>query len=151
METGLSGKLNFQYKISVRRREIKHGGKNVNFDLICRENPPWLTFHITPTLISLIQQISFTPIKIYIACFVTCKIRANMRSSPSFFKIGVLKNSVILTGKHLCWWFVLIKVHVFRQVALLKTDSITGFFQWILQNFCKQLFYRIFPVAAFVI
>ena len=103
------------------------------------------------TLISLIQQISFTPKKVYIACFVTCKLRANMRSSPSFFKIGVLKNSVILTGKHLCWWFVLIKVQVFRPVALLKQTPWQVFPSEYSKSFVNSFFYRIFPVAAFVI
>ena len=39
-----------------------------------------------------------------------------MRSSRSqmFFKIGVLKNFAILTGKHLCWSLLYIKLHAWR-------------------------------------
>ena len=47
-----------------------------------------------------------------------------IRSSRSqmFLKIGVLKNFVIFTGKHLCWILFLIKLQAFRLVTLLKRD-----------------------------
>ena len=57
-------------------------------------------------------------------------------------KKGVLKNFSIFTEKHLCWSLFLIKLQVFRAAALLKRDSNTGFFLWILPNFQKHLFWR---------
>ena len=60
-----------------------------------------------------------------------------LRSSRSqrFFKIGVLKNLTILTGKHLCWCLVLIKLHGLRPATLLKRDSNIDVFLWVLRNF----------------
>ena len=43
-----------------------------------------------------------------------------------FFKIGILKNFAIITGKHLCWSFFLIKLQTWRS-----EDSNTGVFMWI--------------------
>ena len=43
-----------------------------------------------------------------------------------FFKIGVLKNFAIFTGKHLCWSLFLIKPHDSSPATLLKRDSYTG-------------------------
>ena len=40
-----------------------------------------------------------------------------------FFKIGVLKNFAISTGKHLCWGLFLTKLH-----PLSKRDPNTGVF-----------------------
>ena len=54
-----------------------------------------------------------------------------------FFKIGVLKIFAIFTGKHLCW-----------SLFLIKRDSNTGVFPWILQIFKNSFFYRTPPVAA---
>ena len=47
------------------------------------------------------------------------------RSSRSemFFKIDILKNFAIITGKHLCWSPFLIKLHTWRSAALLNRDS----------------------------
>ena len=47
------------------------------------------------------------------------------RSSRSemFFKIGILKNFAIITGKHLCWSPFLIKLRTWRSAALLNRDS----------------------------
>ena len=52
----------------------------------------------------------------------------NLKSSRSkkFFKIGVLKNFAILTGKHLSWSYFLIKLQVCRSTILVKRDSSTG-------------------------
>ena len=52
------------------------------------------------------------------------------RSSRSlmFFKIGILKNVINLTGKHLSCSLFLIKLKVFKLVTLLKRDSNTGAF-----------------------
>ena len=50
-----------------------------------------------------------------------------------FFKIGVLKEFAILTGKHLCCsLFLIIKLQAFRPGTLLKRDSSAGFFLKIL-------------------
>ena len=49
-------------------------------------------------------------------------------------KKSVLKNFAIFTGKHQCWSIFLI---------LLKRDSNTGVFLWILQNFQEHLFWGI--------
>ena len=67
-----------------------------------------------------------------------------------FFKIGVLKNFAIFTEKHLCWSLFLRKLLVWRHVTLLKRDSNTGDFAWILQSFWT-FFYRTPQVAAFEI
>ena len=59
-----------------------------------------------------------------------------------FIKKAVLKNCATLTGKHLCWSISLIWLQYFRSATLLKRDSNTGVFRWILQNFKKHLFWR---------
>ena len=61
----------------------------------------------------------------------------NFKSSRSqmFFKIGVLNNFAIFAGKHLCWSYFLIKLQARRSAILLKRDSNTGVFLWILRNF----------------
>ena len=61
----------------------------------------------------------------------------NCRSSCSqiFIKISVLKNFAILTGKHLCQSLFLRKLQVLKPASLLKGDSNTGVFLWILWNF----------------
>ena len=46
----------------------------------------------------------------------------------------VLQNVKIFTGKHLCWSL--------RPVTLLKQDSKTGVFLWILRNFQEHLIWR---------
>ena len=65
--------------------------------------------------------------------------------------IGVFKNFAMLTGKHLYWSLFLIKLQAWKHAPLLKRDSNTGVFLWILQNLEEQLFYRLPPVAAFEI
>ena len=53
----------------------------------------------------------------------------------------------IFTGKHLCWSLFLIKLQASRLATLLKRDSDTGIFLWILQtlrtliskNTCERL------------
>ena len=71
--------------------------------------------------------------------------------SQMFFKIDVLKNFAILTGKHLCWSLFLIKLQAFRSATLLNRDSSIGIILGILRNFQKQLFYRTPLVPAFVL
>ena len=41
-----------------------------------------------------------------------------------------------------------IKVVVVRSTTLLKIDSNTDVFQWLLQNFEEQVFYRTFPMVV---
>ena len=47
------------------------------------------------------------------------------------------------TGKHLRWSLFLLKLQAWRSAISLKRGSNTGFFQWHLQNFKEQLFWRI--------
>ena len=68
--------------------------------------------------------------------------------SKMFFKIGVLKNFTICTGKHLFWSLILIKLQTWRPAALLKRDSNTGAFLRYLRNFWDYLFYGTPPVSA---
>ena len=68
----------------------------------------------------------------------TLKSAANPSRSSHwqvFFKIVVLKNFAIFTGKHLCCSLFLKRLQVWRPVTLLKRDSNTGFLLWILGNF----------------
>ena len=51
-----------------------------------------------------------------------------------FFKISVVRNVAILTGKHLCWSLFLIK-RFLVSLFLLKRDFNTGVFLWIERNF----------------
>ena len=43
-----------------------------------------------------------------------------------FFKIGVLINSALFTGKHVSWNVFLIKLQAFRAATLSKRVSNTG-------------------------
>ena len=54
-------------------------------------------------------------------------------------KKGVLKSFAIFTGKHLRCSLIFDKVQSFSPAALLKGDSNTDFFVWILQNLKKNL------------
>ena len=58
----------------------------------------------------------------------------------SCFKIGVLKNFAIFTGKHLCWSLFLIKYPAFRATTLLKEDFNTCFSANI-AKFLRIMFY----------
>ena len=57
-----------------------------------------------------------------------------------FFKIGVLRNFAVFTGKHLCWSLFLIKVQA-KPATLFKRDFNTSAFLWMWQNFYKHLFF----------
>ena len=61
------------------------------------------------------------------------------RSSRSqmFFKKGAPKNFAIFTEKHLRWILFLIKFQAFKPTTLIKIDSGTGVFLWILRNFFR--------------
>ena len=71
-----------------------------------------------------------------------CTLIVRNSSLQMFFKIGVLKNVAIFEGKHLCWNFLLIRPQAWRPANLLKRDSNTGVFLWILRSSLEQLFYR---------
>ena len=64
-----------------------------------------------------------------------------------FYKKGVLKNFSSFTEKHLFWSLFWIEL---SPATLLKRDSNTGVFPWILQHFKNSLFYRTLFVAASV-
>ena len=52
------------------------------------------------------------------------------------FKIDVLKDFAIFTGKHLCWSLFLIMLQALISASLSERDSITGvFWLWILPKF----------------
>ena len=58
------------------------------------------------------------------------------RSSRSmFFRIGVLKNFAMFTGKNLCWSLFLIKLQAWKPAILFKRDSKIGIFLWNLEKF----------------
>ena len=67
-----------------------------------------------------------------------------------FFKIGVLRNFAIFTGKHEYWSFYLVRFQATRPATLLKETPETSVFMWILQYFLGQLFYGTPQVAASV-
>ena len=58
-------------------------------------------------------------------------------------KKNVLNYFPVFTGKHLFWSLFLIKLLAFRPASLLRRDSHTDVFLWILWNFQKYLFWRI--------
>ena len=62
-----------------------------------------------------------------------CTIRKSHRKCS--LKKGFLKNFAIFTGKHLCWSFFLIKFQGCSPATLLKRDSNTYVFLWMLWNF----------------
>ena len=49
-------------------------------------------------------------------------------SSQMFFKIGVLENFAIFTGKHLRWTISLVKLQASRPATLLNRDPTTDVF-----------------------
>ena len=57
-----------------------------------------------------------------------------------FCEKGVLRNVTKFTWKHLCWSFFFNKVPGLRPENLLKRESNTGVFWWILRNFLRKLF-----------
>ena len=57
-----------------------------------------------------------------------------------FYKTGVLRNFTKFIWKHLCWSLFFNKVAGLRPETLLKRDSNTGVFRWILWNFLRTTF-----------
>ena len=66
----------------------------------------------------------------YTSCKLITKLLCRSSRSQMCFKIGFLTNFEILIGKHLYWILFLINL----QATLLKRDSDTGVFLWILWN-----------------
>ena len=63
--------------------------------------------------------------------------------SKIFFRIDVLKNFAIFTGRHLCCYVgvpLIIKLQAFSPATQLKRDSNTVVFLWILRNFLRAAF-----------
>ena len=77
-------------------------------------------------------SISEVPESFLIYNFRVYRLRSSHRRCS--LKKGLLKNFTIFIGKHLCWSLFLIKLQALRPVTLLKEDSNTGVFLWILQN-----------------
>ena len=65
-----------------------------------------------------------------------------------FFKIGVLKNFALFTGKHLRWSLFLIKLQARRPSTLSKRDSTQVFSCEYYEIFKKDFFYRTLLVVA---
>ena len=51
------------------------------------------------------------------------------------FSKPVHKNFAMFTGKHFCWRLLLLKLPASRSSTLLRRDSNTGAFRWILRSF----------------
>ena len=87
------------------------------------------------------QQQDWFP-KIATTDLVSSRLNSGLRKvfhrgsrSHMFFKIGVLINFAIFTGKHRRWTLFLIKLQFFRPAILWKRDSSIGVFLWILWYF----------------
>ena len=66
-----------------------------------------------------------------------------------FVKKTVLKNFAIFTGEHLCWSVFLIKLLVFSPATLIKRNSDTGVFLWILRIFKSTYLEKHLQMIAF--
>ena len=76
------------------------------------------------------------------ASVVFIKKRCRSSRSQMFFKIDVLKNFAIFTGKHLCWSLFLIKLQAFKcfPVNIAKFLRSSFFIEnLLLQMFCFTL------------
>ena len=69
--------------------------------------------------------------------FPQWRYRSEAAVLQMIFKVGVLNNLATFAGKHLCF-----QVCNFRPSILLKRDSNTGVFLWILRIFWVRVFYR---------
>ena len=59
--------------------------------------------------------------------FMKLELQYRNSRSQMFFKVGVLKNFVSFTGKHLCWSLFLIKLQAWRP-NFLKKETPTQIF-----------------------
>ena len=75
---------------------------------------------------------------------------AESEDSQMFFKISVLKNFSILTGKNLFWSLLLLELEAFSPAILLIRDSNTVFFCKCCEIFKNNFFYGTPPAAAFI-
>ena len=89
---------------------------------------------------------SFLTLNKYV--LVARKEKLQKQLSGVFFKKGFLKNFAKFAGKHLSQSLFCNKVPSLRSANLLKKDSGTGVFMWILKNFQNTFFYRTPPVVA---
>ena len=53
-------------------------------------------------------------------------------------RLFLIQDMAIFTGKHLCWILFSTKLRTFRPATLLKEDSNTSVFLWILQKIGKN-------------
>ena len=65
-------------------------------------------FHFTFTFVFIFNPFSFNVSFVPFQC--SCEGLSRSSHSQMFFEIGVLENSAIFTGKHLCWSLFLIKL-----------------------------------------
>ena len=64
------------------------------------------------------------------------KVLDFLKQSPEvLYKKGVLRNFTKFTGKHLCQSLLFNRVAGLKPATLVKKDSGTGVFLWILWNF----------------
>ena len=112
-----------------KKSRIEHfsGIVNVALRLLAVVNYCWKVHHLKCLP-------GFWPCLWFLVLFVELWTNRNSRSQM-FFEIGVLKNSAIFTGKHLCWSLFLMKLRAFMSATLLKRDFNTGVFHWILRKF----------------
>ena len=92
------------------------------------ESYHFLKFSCPRNFLDFSEISAFPPVCIYSDCI------CQMQPLDVFYKKSC-KNFAIYTGKHLCWIFFLIRLQPWRPATLLKKDSNTSVFLWILLNF----------------
>ena len=114
---------------------------SANFSFFFQKKEEPATKHLKENSLNLEEDLWRRPIELRAETstqeeILTVRIR-NCRSSCSqiIIKIIVDKSFAIFTGKHLCWSPFLRKLQVLKPASLLKGDSNTGVFLWILRNF----------------
>ena len=68
------------------------------------------------------------------------KLQCFRSSRSQMLKIGVLKNFVVFTGKHLCWSLIPIKLQNWRPATLLKRDLTQRHFPVNITKFLRTVF-----------
>ena len=61
----------------------------------------------------------------------------------------VLKNFTIFTRKYLCWNLFVLQLQSSSPATILKSNSSTGVFLWILPNFKEHLFWKTSMIGCF--
>ena len=82
------------------------------------------------------------------------RVSAENQRIDVFYKKAGLKHFAIFTGKHLYWSLFLIQLQTFRSATLLKRDSNTGVFLWILKFFkdrSLRLYQKETPTQVFFV